>query len=142
MSKDHRDLLKSSILSYTCICMYMQNSVKWLHGVIFMNSFILVKIVSCSFLHLIYFIENNSNLKDFIFVIFRKSVSPTKKKIGGGGGICSSYKFRPFQLRKIFILKVTILYQTHTFTYDIFLKIISGEGIFIQNFEIKIIFFL
>lgn len=66
--------------------MYMQNSVKWLHGVIFMNSFILVKIVSCSFLHLIYFIENNSNLKDFIFVIFRKSVSPTKKKIGGGGG--------------------------------------------------------
>lgn len=63
----------------------MKNSLKWLHGVIFMISIILVKIVSCFYLHLIHFTENNSNLKDLIFVIFRKSVSPTKKNLGGGG---------------------------------------------------------
>lgn len=87
----------------------MQNSVKWLHGVIFMNSIILVKIVSCSYIHLIHFLENNSNLKAVIFVIFRKKCPPppTKKKIKkmeGGGGICSPYKFRQFQVRQIFIL--------------------------------------
>lgn len=56
----------------------MQKLVKWLHGVIFMNSFHLVNRVFGSNLHLIY-------LKSIILVIFRtKSAPPPRKKRGGG----------------------------------------------------------
>lgn len=61
----------------------MQKLVKWLHGVIFINSFHLVNRVFGSNLHLIYFME--IYLKSIIFVIFRtKSDPPPRAKKGGG----------------------------------------------------------
>lgn len=61
----------------------MQKLVKWLHGVIFMNSFHLVNRVFGSNLHLIYFMENYLNLKDVILVIFITIIVPSQKKGGG-----------------------------------------------------------
>lgn len=66
----------------------MQKLVKWLHGVIFMNSFHLVNRVFGSNLHLIYFME--IYLKSIILVIFRtKSAPPPPAQKRGGGRSCS-----------------------------------------------------